>query len=87
MLGNLTIEEMEKRSGVEFPEELKTYMACRHQEQAQDIKPGKWHCFDIPFTLMCGDRATATEIYRHLQPLSSRFDKKLQIAIPNPANN
>lgn len=81
MLGNLNIEEMQKRAGVTFPQELVEYMTPRKQEAASNIKAGKWHCFDIPFTLVCGDRDTATEIYKHLSPMSSDFKEKMQISI------
>jgi len=81
MLGNLTIEEMQKRAGVEFPQELIEYMEPRKQENASNIKAGHWHCFDIPFAVVCGDRETATEIFKHLSPLSSQFKEVMQIAI------
>ena len=81
LLGNLTIEQMEKRAGVKFSQELIEYMEPRKQEEANKVKSGKWHCFDLPFTLVCGDRETATEIYQHLQPLSASFKEKLAIAI------
>ena len=82
MLGNLTVDEMQRRSGVEFPSQLIAFMTSRHQSEAQNVKPGKWHCFDIPFTLVCGDMETAREIFRHLSPLSSSFKERMCIALP-----
>jgi len=79
MLGNLSLQEMQKRSGVEFPDELLEYMGSRHQEAADKIAPGKWHCFDLPFTLVCGDMETAQSIYNHLVPLTSKFKEQMQI--------
>ena len=81
MLGNLSVDEMQARSGVEFPVELIEYMQDRHQPEAENIKPGKWHCFDLPFTLVCGDMETAKEFARHLLPLSSKFKQKMQITV------
>ena len=52
-LGNLTIDEIEKRSGVDFGDDLKKFMNKTHQHEASNIKPGMWHCFDIPFLLLC----------------------------------
>lgn len=83
MLGNLSIEEMECRSGVKFPDELVEYMTPRKQEQAGSVGNGKWHCFDIPFNLVCGDMETATEIHNHLSPFSKDFKKPLQISLTN----
>jgi len=77
--GNLSVDEMERRAGVEFPTELKDYMEPRRQQRANNVKPGKWHCFDVPFLLVCGDIETATEICYHLGLL--RFDFKEPIRI------
>jgi len=82
-LGNLNIDEIEKRAGVDFPEELRDYMKPRKQESANDVKQGEWHCFDIPFVLVCGDMDTATEIHSHLKALSSDFKEPLQISLSN----
>ena len=81
MLGNLTIEEMQRRAGVEFPVELIDFMRDKHQGEAQSVKPGKWHCFDMPFMLVCGDMETAKEIYRHLSPLSASFKEQMQVSL------
>jgi hypothetical protein len=81
MLGNLSVDEMQRRSGVEFPSELAEYMKDRHQAEAENIKPGKWHCFDAPFTLVCGDIETATEIHERLKPLSKHFKQQMQISV------
>ena len=81
MLGNLSVEDMQRRSGVEFPPELVEYMEGRHQSEAEDIKAGKWHCFDAPFALVCGDIETATEIHERLKPLSKDFRQQMQISV------
>lgn len=81
MLGDLTVEQMESRAGVEFPDELKAYMADRHQPAAANVQPGKWHCFDLPFMLVCGDMETAQAIYNHLLPLTSQFKEPMQIGV------
>lgn len=81
MLGNLTIDEMERRAGVSFPPELKAYMEDKHQPEASKVHPGKWHCFDIPFTLVCGDMAVAMKIYEYLRPMSAEFKEQMNIAV------
>ncbi len=80
-LGNLSIDEMQTRSGVKFPQELVDYMETRKQDKASNIKPGMWHCFDIPFNLVCGDRQTAERIYKYLGPLSKNFKEPMQISL------
>lgn len=81
MLGNLSVDQMQRRSGVKFPPELIEYMNGRHQADAENIKAGKWHCFDAPFTLVCGDIETATEIHERLKPLSKDFKQQMQISV------
>lgn len=80
-LGNLSIEEIERRAGIKLPPDLADFMEPRRQQEANNVKPGKWHCFDIPFTLVCGDMETAVEIHRHLVPFSKDFKEPLQIAL------
>ena len=81
MMGNLSIGEIETRAGVTFPESLKNYMIPRHQPLAEQVKESQWHCFDLPFTLLCGDIETATNIYKHLEPVSDLFKTQMNIAI------
>lgn len=80
-LGNLDIAEIERRSSVEFPQELCDYMLDKKQESASNIAEGKWHCFDIHFILVCGGRKTAEGIYKYLAPLSNQFKEPLQIGL------
>lgn len=81
MLGNLSLDEIQKRADVKFPEELIDFMKTRQQSEANNIKPGHWHCFDAPFTLVCGDRETANFIVKHLKPIGEYFKAALQISI------
>ena len=78
-LGNLSTEEIETRSGVKFPKALKDFMKSRRQEKASHIESGKWHGFDAPFAIVCGDRATAEKIFSYLSPFSKDFKEALQI--------
>ena len=80
-LGNLSIDDIERRLGVTFPEELRDYMKKRRQHKASDILPGKWHCFDIPFAIICGDRETAEEIIKYLLPIANEFKESLQVCL------
>lgn len=86
MLGNLSIDEMESRLGIDFPDDLREFMKESHQSSADNVKPGKWHCFDIPFSLVCGDRETAERIFNALKPQIGEIKKPLQIGI-NTKNN
>ena len=81
MLGNLTVKEMEARLGVEFPEDLVSFMEGSQQQEANNIKSGKWHCFDIPFHLVCGDMETAKKIHSSLAPLGPKMKRQLPISL------
>ena len=81
MLGNLSVNKIEERLGIEFPEEIKEFMRQTHQPEANHIQKGKWHCFDIPFHLVCGDMATATKIYDALKHKSHECKEALQFSL------
>jgi len=80
-LGNLTTSEIEKRMGVAIPADTLAFMNSSHQDRAENISNGKWHCFDIPFVLVCGDMDTAQKIYDGIKHLSGDIKQQLQIAI------
>ena len=81
MLGNLTIDQIEKRLGIEFSEEIREFMKKTHQGRAENIEKGKWHCFDIPFNLVCGDMDIAKKIYNSVKNKSSECKERLQFSI------
>jgi len=67
MLGNLSLDHIQKRVGVIFPDSLISFMEPKNQANAKNIQSGYWHCFDIPFMLVCGDVDTAIEIFDHFK--------------------
>lgn len=83
MLGNLSISQIEKRIGIEFPEEIREFMRQSHQSEANNIGKGKWHCFDIPFNMVCGDIETATKIFNSVKDRSEECKEVLRISISN----
>lgn len=84
MLGNLSVEQMERRMGIVFPDDLKKVLAKYHQNNvATDIKPGYWHCFDIPFTMVCGNTDLAELVQEKLTPLVDKIVTPLSVMIVN----
>ena len=63
-LGNLSIEDIEKRTGITLTDEHRQYMNEHRQMEVNStpIKKGFWHGFDIPFMVMASDKETAREI-------------------------
>lgn len=80
-LGNLSLEDMQLRAGVTFPQELIDFMQPRQQPITAEVGPGQWHCYDLPFFLQCGDMETAQQIFGHLKSLSGDFKEPLQIGV------
>lgn len=81
MLGNLSIYQIEDRLGIMFPEEIREFMIKNHQPTANNIAVGKWHCFDIPFNLVCGDFETAEKIFNSVKDRHNECKTTLQISI------
>jgi len=81
MLGNLSVEQIERRLGIEFPKDIKEFMNDSHQPNAENIAEGKWHCFDIPFNMVCGDMGTATKIFEGLKSQSGKCKETLQFSL------
>ena len=81
MLGNLSVSQIEERLGIEFPQDIRDFMKENHQANASDVKSGKWHCFDLPFHIVCGDLETATKIYNSVKDKSSECKTTLQFSL------
>lgn len=81
MLGNLQINQIEERSGVVFPEELKSLMAQTYCPSATVPKGNFWHCFNIPFVLLCGSTDMSKIIYHYLKDFEKDFKEPLKISI------
>ncbi len=80
-LGNLNVSEIQARLGIEFPQEIVEFMNGSHQASAQKVQIGKWHCFDIPFCLVCGDVETAKKIYNAVKDQSAKCKESLHFSV------
>lgn len=78
-LGNLKTKEILKRLGVELEEDVVKEMEGKRIDNA-DVPVGRWHGFDIPFQITCGDIETARYITDILSPLAGDFKTQIQIA-------
>lgn len=67
--------------GIQFPDDLKEVLKKYHQEKASDIQPGFWHCFDLPFEMVCGNMDIAQLMYDKLSPMSGQIKEALHISI------
>lgn len=81
MLGNLTVKQIQQRLGIELTESEESKLLNRKQDEASDIAKDKWHCFDLPFVLVCGSYETAVFVHDILSPYSDKMNTQLQISI------
>jgi len=81
MLGNLSVKQIEERLGIDFPQDIRDFMKETHQSNASNVAVGKWHCFDIPFCIVCGDVETATKIYTSVKDRSDECKTSLQFSL------
>ena len=80
MLGNLTLKQIEGRTGIELSAEDRADLNGMRQEKAENIASGKWHCFDLPFMIVCGDKPTAEKMVKILSAYDwSKAKQVLQI--------
>ena len=81
MLGNLTVRQIEDRTGIKFSDKDVAELNEMRQEKAENIESGKWHCFDLPFMIVCGDKPTAEKILNILNVYDwSKAKQALQIS-------
>jgi len=80
-LGNLSLAEMQKLAGVEFPQEFLDYMSDKRQEDVSTpIAKNSWHCFHLPFELVV-DSGLLDAVKKHLVPLGSKFQTQMKVSI------
>jgi len=81
LLGNLTVQQLEKRLGIVLINDEREFLTSTRQPGASNIEKDKWHCFDIPFNMVCGSRDFATKVYEVLKPYSDKMIEPLQVSI------
>jgi len=81
MLGNFNVAEIENRLGIKLPEEKAKELSDMQHQNASGIPADKWHCFDIPFMIVCGSMDTAIKVRDMLSPYSSGMKCAIQIGI------
>jgi hypothetical protein len=81
-LGNLSIDQFEQRLKIQFaPEDKDALRQMRQEDVSVDLAPGKMHIFDIPFTVMCADKATLDGVLAILYKFDTSKFPTLQLGI------
>lgn len=81
LLGNLTVQQIEERLGITLTDEERQFLISTRQEKAENIAKDKWHCFDMPFNMVCGSRDFVMKVYEVLKPYSDKMIVPLQVSI------
>lgn len=79
MLGNLGMTSIQARLGTVLEKKDIDTLSPMRQDNAQNIQPGRWHCFSHPFAIMCGDLETARQVCEILSPYSNSMKTQMQI--------
>ena len=68
---------------IKFPEPFRKEFNYGKQENADTskLKKDEWHCFDLPFTMVCGSMDLAQKVYDKLKPQQSDIKTPLRISI------
>lgn len=80
MLGNLTIEQFEKRCGISLTEkERETLSELREQNCEKVDGNNKIHIYDIPFMIACGNPEARKTVIDIITPYARNIKTDLQI--------
>lgn len=83
-LGNLSVDQIMERSGVKFSDADIQWMNER-RSQKTELPDGTWHCYDLPFMIICKTKDLAKEVADRLGRYDWRACKEaLQISWEPP---
>jgi len=77
--GDLKTTDIEQRLNITLSDTDRDKLEGMRQSKANNIIPGKWHCFDMPFQILCGDKGTASMVYDILVPYKALMKSNIQI--------
>lgn len=80
-LGNVTMEQLQERVGTVFEPEDIARLKKTHSDNAEVAGKDEWHCFDMPFTLVCGSRETAENVVDILKNYAGKFTRRVAVEV------
>lgn len=79
-LGNLTILAVENKHGFNLLDEERETLESMRQDDAQEIKEGKFHVFDEPMTMfVCDSASTRSDVIKILSKYNSDIKGQLGV--------
>lgn len=86
-LGNLSARQMCDRLGIEYTQQIADMELARQHNANVKRGTDKWHCFDIPFFVMCGSYEVA-EVWRDLlTPAEHQMKEPISFGIVTEAED
>lgn len=80
-LGNLTTKQIENRLGIELTQAERSELDALREETTSRVHGRDvWHCYDIPFVIVCGSYGVCTKIRDIMSAYADRMKGTLQIA-------
>jgi len=79
MLGNYDIGRIQERLGITLSQKEVDFFNSTNQQNANNIENDKWHCFDIPFQIVCGHKNMAIKIRDILSPFADSMKTSIGI--------
>jgi len=77
-LGNLSTKEICERLQITLTDqEIESLESIR--SELAEVSRGRWHGFDMPFVIYCGDMETAVIVRDTYAPYSSKMVARLRI--------
>lgn len=79
-LGNLSVEDLERRLEIELTEEERETLTNMREETCDKVDGNnKIHIYDIPFLIECGNPDARRTVIKILSPYASKMAMPLQI--------
>ena len=76
LLGNLTVEQMEKRCGITLKDEERNALDALREETCDKVRGNnKMHIYDIPFLIECGNLEARKTVIDILTPYAEQIGK------------
>lgn len=80
-LGNLSVKQIEARLGITLTDQERDELeAIREQTTEKVHGRDVWHCYDIPFVIVCGSYEVCVKIRDIMSPYAGQMKGELQIA-------
>lgn len=82
MLGNLTVEQFEKRCGITLKDEERQTLVELREETCDKVRgSNKIHIYDIPFLIECGNPEARKTVIDLLTPYAEQIGKNAVLQV------